>query len=109
MGFEGRSQSTGGAVVLSAKSGGEPGRLEVWEGVAALLRRTPRAWERVEVGATGWTGGGAVVDGIDIAEPGWITRSEKAACVEDPAATEGMGRAGHLGWDDPRTEYRGAD
>lgn len=55
---------------------GKPGRLEVWEGVTAPLRRTPRAWERVEVGAAGWTGGGAVVEGVAIAEPGWITRAE---------------------------------
>lgn len=39
---------------------GKPGRLEAWEGVAAPLRRTPRALEPVKVGAAGWTGGGAV-------------------------------------------------
>lgn len=90
---------------------GEPGRLEVWEGVAAPLGRTPRAWERVKVGAAGWTGGGAVVEGVAIAELGWLAPAETRLSLRGRPG--GHGRDGSCGqggeWGDLRTEsHRGA-
>lgn len=89
LGSEGRSSSTGGGVVPSARRRGSPEGARRGEGVAAPLRRTPWAWGRAKFWRRGMDRRGRCRRrSRRRGRPG-----EGPACTEDPAAAEGSGCA----------------